>query len=218
MWCLPLKGAVWLWLVRTHSRYSTRKGGSSFQGPFNFSYACFGINIIIHRPHLLVSSDTVTLQSPIKVCAFMMLLLLDVFLQGFSKSFAANPQKWKHVFDSEQPYRQTIPKEWNEKLTIFQKLVLIRLFRPDKMVESVNDFVFQAMGQRYMEPPPFDLESAYRDSSSVIPLVFILSAGSDPMARLLKFADEIKHNVIKLPFFSNHDLRGISQSVVIRRT
>lgn len=133
------------------------------------------------------------LQLPIKVCVYVMLLL--VFLQGFGKSFAANPQNWKHVFDSEQPYRQKIPKEWNKKLTIFQKLVLIRLFRPDKMVESVNDFVFQAMGQRYMEPPPFDLESAYRDSSNVIPLVFILSAGSDPMARLLKFADEIKHNV-----------------------
>lgn len=130
------------------------------------------------------------------------MMLSLVFLQGFGKSFAANPQNWKHVFDSEQPYRQTIPKEWNEKLTIFQKLVLIRLFRPDKMVESVNDFVFQAMGRRYMEPPPFDLESAYRDSSNVIPLVFILSAGSDPMAKLLKFADEIKHNVSFLSFLN----------------
>ena len=46
LWCLPLKGATWL--VRTHSRYSPVKGGNSLQGPSKFSYACFGINIIIH--------------------------------------------------------------------------------------------------------------------------------------------------------------------------
>lgn len=118
-----------------------------------------------------------------------------IFPQGFSKQFAADPEQWKHVFESEQPYRQPIPSEWGDKLTIFQKLVLVRMFRPDKMVESVNDFVFQAMGQRYMEPPPFDLDSAYRDSSATIPLVFILSAGSDPMAALLKYAEEISHPV-----------------------
>lgn len=118
-----------------------------------------------------------------------------IFLQGYSDGFAADPEKWKHVFESEQPYRQPIPSEWGDKLSIFQKLILVRMFRPDKMVESVNDFVFQAMDQRYLEPPPFDLDSAYRDSSATIPLVFILSAGSDPMAALLKYAEESSHIV-----------------------
>lgn len=123
-----------------------------------------------------------------------------VYVQGYAEKFAADPEQWKHVFESEHPYRQPIPSEWADKLTIFQKLVLMRMFRPDKMVESVNEFVFLAMGQRYMEPPPFDLDSAYRDSSATIPLVFVLSAGSDPMAALLKFAEGLQHPVTILSY------------------
>lgn len=37
---------------------------------------------------------------------------------------------------------------------------------------------------------PFSIEPGYNDSSATIPLIFILSAGSDPMASLLKFADD----------------------------
>ena len=43
------------------------------------------------------------------------------------------------------------------------------------------------MGRRYIEPPPFDLEQCYNDSTCFTPLVFILSPGSDPMDSLLKF-------------------------------
>jgi dynein heavy chain, axonemal len=37
---------------------------------------------------------------------------------------------------------------------------------------------------------PFSIEPGYNDSSATVPLIFILSAGSDPMASLLKFADD----------------------------
>jgi dynein heavy chain len=128
-------------------------------------------------------------------------------VQGFSDDVVKDPKKWKPILDSETPYRVPVPSDWDNRLDIFQKLLLIRVFRPDKLVESVNDFVFAAMGQRYMEPPPFDLESAYHDSASTIPLIFILSAGSDPMASLLKFAEEAKHTVIvALSLFHAHKL------------
>merc|ERR1719502_620106 len=53
----------------------------------------------------------------------------------------------------------------------------------------VSDFVTMMMGQKFVEPPPFNLEECFADSSPVAPLVFILSPGQDPMAELLKFAD-----------------------------
>lgn len=44
------------------------------------------------------------------------------------------------------------------------------------------------MGQAYLEPPQFNLQESYNDSNCCSPLVFVLSAGSDPMSGLIRFA------------------------------
>ena len=74
---------------------------------------------------------------------------------------------------------------------------MIRVLRPDKLVGAVNGYILDTMGQKYLEPPGFNLAGAFGDSSSLIPLIFMLSAGSDPMAALLKFAEEDAHEVTR---------------------
>ena len=43
-------------------------------------------------------------------------------------------------------------------------------------------------GQKFTEPPPFDLVQCYADSSPEVPLIFVLTPGSDPTLTLLQFA------------------------------
>lgn len=75
-------------------------------------------------------------------------------------------------------------------LSPFEKLVVLRCLRPDKMVPSIQLYVISSMGQRYIEPQAFHLQPIFDDSQPSVPLIFVLSPGSDPMADLLMFADE----------------------------
>lgn len=46
------------------------------------------------------------------------------------------------------------------------------------------------MSEVYVDPPPFNLQASFDDSDPKTPLIFLLSAGSDPMVNLYAFAAE----------------------------
>ena len=60
------------------------------------------------------------------------------------------------------------------------------------MSQGIQSFVAEHLGSRFTEPPPFNLAGAFQDSSNTTPLIFVLSPGADPMADLLKLADELR--------------------------
>nr|XP_026694595.1 dynein heavy chain 3, axonemal isoform X2 [Ciona intestinalis] len=109
---------------------------------------------------------------------------------GLMRHIRVNPLAWKVIYDSSAPHLEQFPEPWNEKLGLLEKLVVVRCFRPDKVVPAIQDFIVSKMGSMYIEPPTFDLHSSYQDSDSSTPLIFILSPGADPMASLVKFAEE----------------------------
>ncbi|CAH1117610.1 unnamed protein product [Phaedon cochleariae] len=109
---------------------------------------------------------------------------------GIIQHFSANSNKWKVVFDSGEPQDCPLPPPWDTKLNLFQKLLVLRCLRYDKVVPAIQNFVSANLGKMYIEPPPFDLTSSYADSHCCIPLIFILTPGADPTAVLLKFADD----------------------------
>ncbi|GFH22159.1 uncharacterized protein HaLaN_19578 [Haematococcus lacustris] len=116
------------------------------------------------------------------------LSLLPAFM-GLDDSFAAEPNSWRVMHEATEPHLVTLPGLWNS-LDSFRKLLIVRCIRPDKVVPAVQDFVETQLGKKYVEPPAFNLSACYGDSSPTTPLIFVLSAGSDPTAALLQFAGE----------------------------
>ncbi|KAI8893820.1 dynein heavy chain and region D6 of dynein motor-domain-containing protein [Globomyces pollinis-pini] len=109
--------------------------------------------------------------------------------ENFAADMTTTLKQWEVIYNSNEPYNEPLPGEWSTKLTSFQKLLTTRIIRPDKLVPAVMEFVKEKMGQKYVEPPPFDLAASYGDSNNIAPLIFVLSPGTDPMAGLIKFAD-----------------------------
>ncbi|KAL5473898.1 hypothetical protein EMCRGX_G028462 [Ephydatia muelleri] len=108
-------------------------------------------------------------------------------LKGLMKDFG--PQ-WKQLYDSPSPQDTKLPEPWETKLRGLDRMVLLRCIRPDKMVPAMQNFIVDKMGRSYIEPPTFDLAGSFADSNSCAPLIFVLSPGADPMAGLLKFAQD----------------------------
>jgi dynein heavy chain len=69
-------------------------------------------------------------------------------------------------------------------------MILLKALRPDKVSAAIQDFITEKIGQRFIDPPTFNLGACYNDSSNISPLIFVLSAGSDPIADFKKYAEE----------------------------
>jgi len=103
--------------------------------------------------------------------------------------FQSNVDEWKKIYDSATPHADPYPGKWNN-LTGLDRMVVLRCLRPYKVVPAVQDYIVDAMGRTFIEPPTFDLGGSFNDSNCCTPLIFVLSPGADPMAGLLKFADD----------------------------
>uniref|UniRef100_A0A8C3ERS2 Dynein axonemal heavy chain 1 n=1 Tax=Corvus moneduloides TaxID=1196302 RepID=A0A8C3ERS2_CORMO len=108
----------------------------------------------------------------------------------FDNDFAANLEGFRAIFDSHKPHRQVSP--WEDGLDAFQKLLVLRCLRGDKITNAMQDFVVLNLDQRFIEPQTTDLSVVFKESTATTPLVFVLSPGTDPAADLYKFAEEMK--------------------------
>lgn len=112
-------------------------------------------------------------------------------LAGFDKYFVENQEKFQPIFDSNEPENLPVPGEWNDKLDYFQKMIILKSIRPDKIAFAVQNYVTEKIGKQFIEPPTFSIAKSFKDSSGTTPLIFVLSPGSDPVADFKRFAEDM---------------------------
>jgi dynein heavy chain len=108
--------------------------------------------------------------------------------KGFQGSFEQTLRDWKKWYMAAEPEKEPIPGEWDARLDALQKLLCVRCVRTDRVIPAISVFVSGKIGDKFVEPPPFDLEAIYDESSCMTPLLFVLTPGMDPTGQLRALA------------------------------
>ena len=110
------------------------------------------------------------------------------FAKGIEARFSKEVEDFKPFIDHPEPYQVfDILPAWTHEYTEFQKMLLLRTLRLDKLVPTISQFVASDLGQKYIEPPPLIWRAPSRTrrprrrSSSSCRLVSILCLRSSSL-------------------------------------
>jgi dynein heavy chain len=110
--------------------------------------------------------------------------------EGFDSYFSEHVDEFKAIYDSVQADKAPLPEKW-QHLTSLEHMCFLRTMRLDCLTATILQFVTDKIGQKFVEPPTFDIAKSFADSTNITPLIFILSPGTDPVADVLAFADKM---------------------------
>ena len=121
-------------------------------------------------------------------------------------SINQNGRLWKQWYTDPQPELARFPGDWDNKLNEFQRMMILRCLRPDRIIFSCKQFIANNLGKVFIEPPSLNLENVYlNDSTCFTPIIFILSSGSDPTQQLLSLATKLNVQVQSLSLGAGQD-------------
>jgi dynein heavy chain len=89
-------------------------------------------------------------------------------------------EEWLLWFDAAEPENTKMPGDYGKRCSVFEKLIILRALRPDRVTEALRTWIVSVMGAPFVEQPTFSMEQAYSESNPQTPVFFVLFAGVDP--------------------------------------
>ena len=77
-------------------------------------------------------------------------------------------------------------------VSIFQKLLVIKAFREEKVIYTITKFIKDVLGEKFIKAPPASMEELYSETTKRTSIIFILSQGADPMSMIQRLAKDKK--------------------------
>jgi len=107
-------------------------------------------------------------------------------LEGLKKfgnigdNMQSDSDDWLKWFDSEMPESAKLPGDYQKNCTTFERLIILRAMRPDRVTTALKHWIEEVMGKEYIFQKPFDMVATYAETSNQSPTFFVLFAGVDP--------------------------------------
>lgn len=107
---------------------------------------------------------------------------------GFIESLSQNVYQWKQFCEYNRHLLPALPEPWTSKLVEFQKLIIIRIFHPNKVAQAIRQYIANEMGKKFAFPSYCNISKSFDESTILTPLLILLSDGTDPIETLIHFA------------------------------
>mmetsp|Transcript_5388 Transcript_5388/g.12712 ORF Transcript_5388/g.12712 Transcript_5388/m.12712 type:complete len:4322 (-) Transcript_5388:507-13472(-) len=106
------------------------------------------------------------------------LSFMDAF-RDVPDSVFRNDGLWRQWYDQEAPEVSKVP-DYEDRLSKFERMCVVKTFREDRTLIAAADYISDALGQRFVESVPLNMEHAWMESNNKCPLICLLSPGADP--------------------------------------
>jgi dynein heavy chain len=139
-------------------------------------------NFILYD-HLIVN-DTKSINNPEYIPSrqwnsLTRLSQVNVYSGELLETFKINNAEWQRFINHPTPENEKIPH--SKQPTPIIKFLLLLIFRYDRIVQAMNQYIAGALEPRLTEVKITQFRDAYLDSTATNPIIFILSPGADPM-------------------------------------
>jgi dynein heavy chain, axonemal len=92
---------------------------------------------------------------------------------------AADAEDWEEWYNLPDPELHAMPTDC-AYLDDIPRLILLRVFRPDRVPFALIDYVKKQLGEDFVNQPPFNMARTYRFTTAQTPCLFVLYPGVDP--------------------------------------
>jgi len=103
---------------------------------------------------------------------------VDVF-SNLTSQMESESLQWRKWYQDEKAEEIDLPKSCKE-IKMFQRLLLLRAMRPDRLTGALTKFIEENLGKKYIDQAPFDIFKTYPEMSPKVPMFFVLFPGVDP--------------------------------------
>lgn len=133
---------------------------------------------------------------------FFMDTVLKKDFDGIMDDICDKYEDWSKWASSDDPHLVPLPGDWEQKLSRINKLVVLKVFRFEKLLFAVTEYVKDELDAFFIQAPPSSMDDVFPDTDLSTPFIYILSQGADPTSVLNKFAKKMNYldrlNVISL--------------------
>lgn len=98
----------------------------------------------------------------------------------------------------------------------FEKLLLLKALRPEKLETLINNYIVATIGQVFVDWPGFDLKKVYANSTFKTPIILILAPGADPLSNLKALARSQDIDDMRFRFVSLGQGQGEKAKEIIK--